>query len=34
MTEMQGAVGVAQLKKLNFIIKKQRQNHDLIWKKN
>ncbi len=33
MTEMQGAVGVAQLKKLNFIIKRQRKNHDLIWKK-
>ncbi len=33
MTEMQGAVGIAQLKKLDFIIKKQRINHDLIWKK-
>jgi len=31
MNEMQGAVGIAQLKKLNFIIKKQRMNHDLIW---
>ncbi len=33
MTEMQGAVGIAQLQKLNFIIKKQKRNHDLIWKK-
>jgi len=33
MTEMQGAVGIAQLKKLDFIIKKQRKNHDLIWEK-
>ena len=33
MTEMQGAVGIAQLQKLNFIIKKQRMNHDLIWNK-
>lgn len=31
MTEMQGAVGLAQLKKLNFILDKQRKNHDKIW---
>ena len=31
MTEMQGAVGLAQLKKLNFILNKQRKNHDKIW---
>ena len=28
MTEMQGAVGLAQLKKLDFILNKQRNNHD------
>ena len=33
MTEMQGAVGIAQLKKLNFILKRQRENHDQIWNK-
>ena len=33
MNEMQGAVGVAQLKKLKFIINKQNKNHDLIWRK-
>ena len=33
MTEMQGAVGLAQLKKLDFIIKKQNENHDKIWNK-
>tara|TARA_B100001173_G_C16009553_1_gene557113 strand:+ start:478 stop:1635 length:1158 start_codon:yes stop_codon:yes gene_type:complete len=31
MTELQGAVGIAQLKKLDLIIKKQRKNRDLIW---
>jgi len=31
MNEMQGAVGIAQIKKLKFIIKKQKKNHDLIW---
>ena len=31
MTEMQGAVGLAQLKKLDYIIKKQRENHNKIW---
>ena len=31
MTELQGAVGVAQLKKLDLIIEKQRKNRDLIW---
>ena len=31
MTEMQGAVGLAQLKKLDFILNKQRNNHDKIW---
>lgn len=33
MTEMQGAVGLAQLKKLDYIIKKQRENYDRIWNK-
>lgn len=33
MTEMQGAVGLAQLKKLDYIIKKQRENYDKIWNK-
>ena len=33
MNEMQGAVGLAQLKKINYILKKQRQNHDAIWNK-
>ena len=33
MTEMQGAVGLAQLKKLDLIVKNQRKNHDKIWKK-
>ena len=33
MNEMQGAVGLAQLKKIKYIIKKQRQNHDAIWNK-
>ncbi len=32
MTELQGAIGVAQLKKLDLIIKKQRENKNLIWK--
>ena len=32
MTEMQGAVGLAQLKKLDFIVKNQRKNHNKIWK--
>ncbi len=32
MTEMQGAVGIAQLKKLDLIIKKQNINHDKIWR--
>ena len=31
MTELQGAVGLAQLKKLKLIIDKQRKNRDLIW---
>ncbi len=31
MTEMQGAVGIAQLKKLELILKMQRKNHDKIW---
>ena len=31
MTELQGAVGIAQLKKLDLIIEKQRKNRDLIW---
>ena len=33
MNEMQGAVGIAQLKKLDFIIKKQRENYYKIWNK-
>ena len=33
MTEMQGAVGLAQLKKLDLIVRNQRKNHDKIWKK-
>lgn len=32
MTELQGAVGIAQLKKLDFIIKKHRKNKSDIWK--
>jgi len=32
MNELQGAVGIAQLKKLNFIIKSQRRNYYSIWK--
>ena len=31
MNELQGAIGIAQLKKLNFIIKSQRKTYDLIW---
>ena len=33
MTEMQGAVGIAQLKKLNYIVKNQRKIYDYIWSK-
>ena len=33
MTEMQGAIGIAQLKKLDFIISQQRANHNKIWNK-
>ena len=33
MNELQGAVGIAQLKKLDIIINKQRKNRDLIWDK-
>ena len=32
MMELQGAVGLAQLNKLDFVIKKQRYNSDLIWR--
>ena len=32
MTELQGAVGIAQLKKLNIIIKKHRNNKNDIWR--
>ena len=32
MTELQGAVGIAQLKKLDFIIKQHRRNKNYIWK--
>jgi 8-amino-3,8-dideoxy-alpha-D-manno-octulosonate transaminase len=32
MTELQGAVGIAQLKKLNFIIKRHRKNKNVIWR--
>jgi len=31
MMELQGAIGLAQLKKLPSVIQKQRQNRDLIW---
>ena len=31
MTEMQGAIGIAQLKKLDYIVKMQRQNEQLIF---
>lgn len=31
MMELQGAVGIAQLKKLSYVIKKQRENRDKIW---
>lgn len=33
MTEMQGAVGLAQLKKLDYIVKKQNINYNAIWNK-
>ena len=32
MTELQGAVGIAQLKKLNYIINKHIKNKEDIWK--
>ncbi len=32
MTELQGAVGIAQLKKLDFIIQKHRKNKNNIWR--
>ena len=32
MTELQGAVGIAQLKKLNFILKNTEKNKSNIWK--
>tara|TARA_Y100001968_G_C19387288_1_gene733558 strand:- start:80 stop:1234 length:1155 start_codon:yes stop_codon:yes gene_type:complete len=31
MMELQGAVGLAQLRKLEYIVKKQRENSDKIW---
>ena len=31
MTEMQAAVGIAQLKKLNFILKKKKQNRKYLF---
>lgn len=31
MTELQGAIGLAQLKKLDFIVTSQRKNRDSIW---
>ncbi len=31
MTEMQGAVGLAQLKKLSHVVTMQRKNRDLMW---
>ena len=31
MMELQGAIGLAQLSKLDFVIKSQRNNRDLIW---
>ena len=33
MTEMQGAVGIAQLQKLDYIVKNQRKIYDYIWSK-
>ena len=33
MNELQGAIGLAQLKKLNFIVRSQRKNYYSIWKK-
>ena len=32
MSELQGAVGLAQLKKLDFVVSRQRHNASLIWK--
>jgi 8-amino-3,8-dideoxy-alpha-D-manno-octulosonate transaminase len=31
MTEMQGAIGLAQLKKLSYVVQQQRNNRDKIW---
>jgi len=31
MTEMQGAIGLAQLKKLTYVVEQQRSNRDKIW---
>lgn len=31
MSELQGAVGIAQLKKLSYVVEQQRKNRDLIW---
>jgi 8-amino-3,8-dideoxy-alpha-D-manno-octulosonate transaminase len=31
MSELQGAVGIAQLKKLSYVVDQQRKNRDLIW---
>lgn len=33
MNELQGAIGLAQLRKLNLIKKKQRKNYQIIWSK-
>ena len=33
MSELQGAVGLAQLKKLNDVVKMQRKSRDIIWDK-
>ena len=32
MSELTGAIGIAQLRKLNLVINKQRENKELIWK--
>ena len=33
MSELQGAVGISQLKKLSFIVEQQRESRDLIFNK-
>lgn len=33
MSELQGAIGIVQLKKLNYVLSNQRKNYNLIWNK-